>query len=95
MSGAGSKLFVSPRQQHNPVLKLVKNVAFVLADCAADFHVNQDVGCLYLSMSFHLLNPRYIVGRLDNLPGYKHRIVVLNNDREGCDKEMIELRLAA
>ncbi len=87
----GNKLGISPRQQLNPVLKMIRNVGTAFCECAADFHVNADVGCLYLSMRYHLLTPRYILGRLDNLPGYKQRIVVLCNDSEGGDKELVEL----
>jgi DNA excision repair protein ERCC-1 len=90
-SELGNRLGVSPRQQLNPVLKMIKNVGIAFCDCAADFHVSPEVGCLYLSMRYHLMNPHYILGRLDNLPGYKLRVVVLCNDSEGGDREMVEL----
>ncbi len=84
-----AKLIVNPRQQQNPVLRHIKNVGTMICDCGADYHINNDVGCLFLSMSFHLLNPRYILGRLDAMVGYKQRILLFYHDREFC--ELVDL----
>ena len=88
-----SKLVVSPRQRLNPMVKQVKNVGleFATADIPSDFHVNQDVGVVYLSMKYHLMNPRYILGRLDQMLGYKQRVLLLLCDSEGADEPMVDL----
>lgn len=72
-------------------MRHVKNVSFYFGECTSDFHINSDVGVLFLGMSFHLMNSRYILGRLDGMTGYKQRILLLYNDREGCDKEMVDV----
>ena len=88
-----NKLLVSLRQKQNPMVKLIKNVGieFVTETLPSDFHVNPDVGVLFLSMKYHLMNRRYIIGRLDGMLGYKQKILLLLNDSEGGDDEMVDL----
>ena len=86
-----SKLLVSSRQRQNPVLRSLKNVPYEFAELPCDYHVSSEVGALYLSMRYHLLNPRYILGRLDALLGYRVRVLVLLMDSEVAETELVQL----
>jgi len=88
-------VLVSSRQKDNHVLSSLKNVSYRFEDrqgqLSTDFHINSDVGILFLSLRYHMMNRRYILGRLDNMLGYKQRILLVHCDTEGADAEMVEL----
>ncbi len=72
-------------------MQQLRNVSFAFTDVPADFHINQDVGVLFLSLKFHLLNRRYIAGRLEHMSGYKQRVLLCFVDTDGVDAEVVEL----
>lgn len=84
------KVLVSPLQEKNPIVMLIRNVGISYVDVPCDFHINQEVGCLFLSLKFHLQHKKYIVGRLDKMIGYRQRIVLVHADVE-ADADLVEL----
>lgn len=70
-------LLVNPRQLGNPVLRYIRHVRYELSDgVTADFLCGPTTCVLFLSLQYHLLNPRYIYTRLRTL-GRAFRLRIL------------------
>lgn len=87
-------ILVSSRQADNPMIKgkLLTNVTYSMVEGQpVDFHINAEVAVVYLSVKFHMANKLYILARLDQMVGYKKRILLCFCDCEGADSEMVDL----
>ena len=60
-------LHINPSQSPNPVLLHIKAVPYQFSAMIPDFIFGPTRCGLYLSLKFHVQNPRYIRGRLDEL----------------------------
>lgn len=63
-------------QQMNPVLGSIHNVPWELSDCLPDFVFGPASCGLYLSLRYHQINPKYILGRMEELrSGFSLKVV--------------------
>lgn len=70
-------LLVNRRQLGNPVLRYIRHVRYEVSDgVTADFLCGPTTCVLFLSLQYHLLNPRYIYSRLRSL-GRAFRLRIL------------------
>lgn len=92
-----NKLLVKPTQQHNPVLKHVRNVPWEPSDyIKADFVVGQTTGVVYLSLRYHRLYPTYIYDRLSELKhSYVGRILLVYVDTDAYHNALREINRLA
>jgi len=74
-----SKLLINRRRQEgNPVLKYIRNVAYEFSsDIKVDFECFTKCGLLYLSLRYHKLHPSYIETRVTDAVGYSIKVLLL------------------
>ncbi len=93
-----SAILVSRRQQGNPVLRAIRNVAwqYMAAETTADFVLSDTSCALFLSLRYHLLHPDYLERRLRELsPTYTLRLVLLYVDTEDTETSVLQVTRAA
>ncbi|KAI6202856.1 Cytosolic Fe-S cluster assembly factor NUBP1-like protein [Aphelenchoides besseyi] len=74
----GSKLIVNKRQDGNPVLKYVRNVAYEWStDIRPDFVCFRTCGLLYLTLKWHKLHPAYLETRVNDLNNYELKVLLI------------------
>lgn len=61
------KILVSKRQKGNKVIDCIQNVGWVWADIVPDYQLGQSTVVLFLSLRYHLLQPLYILRRVEEL----------------------------
>jgi DNA excision repair protein ERCC-1 len=68
------------RQDGNPVIKYIRNVAYEYSEIKADFECGRGCGLLYLSLKWHKLHQNYIETRFPDGSGYaiKYEIIFLD-----------------
>lgn len=72
------KVSVNQNQEHNPVLKLIRNVPWEYSlDELVDYRLGKSSGLLFLSVKYHRLHPNYIYERLRAVPKTKFRLQVV------------------
>lgn len=69
-------LLVNPKQRGNPLLKAIHNVTWEFAEIVPDYQMGQSSCALFLSLTYHNLNPDYIHERLKQL-GQSYQLRVL------------------
>jgi DNA excision repair protein ERCC-1 len=89
-------VLVSPRQQGNPLLKLVRNVPWQfdesLLPSGPDFVVGAQACVLFLSLRYHLLHPKYIFARCAALQArYTVRVLLVLVDLEDNERSLLQL----
>lgn len=84
MSAGQIKLIVSKRQENNPLLKYVRNIAYEWSEnLRADFLCGAGCGVLYLTLKWHKLHPAYLETRCNDLNAFTVKILlVLSNVEE-------------
>eukprot|EP01084_Bolivina_argentea_P298207 513864_1 len=84
-------IFMRPVQQNNPVIKEVRHVRCQVSNTLVpDFDVGAKACILFLSVRFHLQNPKYIVMRIGELGNsYSNRILLLYIDMVSPDEDII------
>ncbi|KAJ3369233.1 Excision repair cross-complementation group 1 [Allomyces arbusculus] len=83
---------VSPRQRGNPVLDLIRSVAWEFAETDADYVVARTAGVLFLSIKYHRLHPEYIHTRIKGLSGhFDLRIMLVLVDVDDFNSSVREL----
>lgn len=65
--GSGANLLVARRQQGNPLLSHVRQVAWEYADIKPDFILSPTSAALFISIRYHLLHPQYAFKRMMSL----------------------------
>lgn len=95
---AGSKtpnaraIQVSRRQTNNPVIKNIRNVPWEYAEIVPDYQMGSQTCCLYLSLRYHLLKPKYIYTRMEALQrGFRLRVLLCLVDAEDNTKTLIDI----
>lgn len=65
-------------QKGNPVLSCIRNVQWeMVSDLIPDYVVGSSTCALFLSVKYHLLHPKYILGRMNGIGNnYRLRVVV-------------------
>ena len=87
---------VSRRQTNNPVLKNIRNVPWEYADIVPDYLMGTQTCCLFLSLKYHLLKPKYIYARMEALQrGYRLRVLLCMVDTEDNTKTLIDVHKVA
>lgn len=75
------KISVNLNQEHNPVLKLVRNVPWEYGEdglaLLVDYLLGRSTGILFLSVKYHRLHPNYIYERLRPIPRRKYRLQII------------------
>jgi hypothetical protein len=70
-----SKLLINKRQENNPVLKYVRNVAYEWSSAIRpDFLCGPHCGVLYLTLKWHKLHPAYLETRCNDLNQFDMRV---------------------
>ena len=83
---------VSRRQTNNPVLRCIRNVPWEYAEIAADYQLGSQTCCLFLSLRYHLLKPKYIYARMEALQrGFRLRVLLCMVDTEDNTKTLIDV----
>ncbi|KNE58248.1 DNA repair protein rad10, variant [Allomyces macrogynus ATCC 38327] len=83
---------VSPRQRGNPVLDLIRSVAWEFAETDADYVVARTAGVLFLSIKYHRLHPEYIHARIKGLSGhFDLRVMLVLVDVDDFNSSVREL----
>jgi len=83
---------VSRRQTNNPVLRCIRNVPWEYAEIAADYQLGSQTCCLFLSLRYHLLKPKYIYTRMEALQrGFRLRVLLCMVDTEDNTKTLIDV----
>jgi len=83
---------VSRRQTNNPLLKSIRNVPWEYADIIPDYQMGTQTCCLFLSLKYHLLKPKYIYARMEALQrGYRLRVLLCMVDTEDNTKTLIDV----
>lgn len=72
-----SKMLISKRQEHNPLVKFIREVPYEFGDILADFQVGLTVGVLFLSLKYHRLHPEYLLQRVKMLGKHFQQRVLL------------------
>jgi DNA repair protein Rad10 len=86
---------VSRRQKNNPVLRSIRNVPWEFAEIVADYQMGTQTCCLFLSLRYHLLKPKYIYTRMEGLQrGYRLRVLLCLVDTEDNVKTLIDVHKA-
>lgn len=81
VAGSSNAIIVNRRQEGNPILKSIRNVAWEYGEIAPDFLMGTSTCALYLSLRYHNLHPEYIHGRLKEIARtYKLRVLLVVND---------------
>ncbi|EKX47737.1 ERCC1/Rad10 nucleotide excision repair [Guillardia theta CCMP2712] len=89
-------VLVSRRQAGNPLLKFIRNVPWEHADILADYQMGSQTCALFLSVRFHLLKPKYIYSRMEQLQtGFKLRVLICHIDTEDSQKTLTDIHKAA
>ncbi|CAM9313930.1 unnamed protein product [Discosporangium mesarthrocarpum] len=92
-AGASRGLQVNPRQRGNPILKFVRNVPYeITPGLLADFIVSPTACVLFISLTFHLLRPDYLVQRIKSLAmHYTLRVLLCMVDVEDNVQPLLEM----
>lgn len=90
----GNYILVSRKQRGNPLLKFMRKMPWEYTDIVPDYVVGATSCVLFLSMQYHILNPDYILGRLQKLGAtYNLRILLLQMDNMDSHSELEALTL--
>jgi DNA excision repair protein ERCC-1 len=75
--GTSNSIIVNTRQNGNPVLKCIRNIAWEFGVIVPDFVFNSSSCALFLSLRYHLLHKEYIYQRVRELAKqYKLRVLL-------------------
>ena len=85
-------LVIHKRQERNPVVKMIRQVAKVVeSGFPADYLVGPYSAVLFLSLKWHLLYPKYIYERERQLGRYKYRALLVLVDTPNPVEPLTEL----
>lgn len=88
----GNVVFVSRRQEGNPLLRHIGAVRWDFADVVPDFVLSQGVCALFISLRYHVLNPQYLRFRIIQLQhSFRLRVVLCQVDAEDVVKAISEV----
>ncbi|KAL7057923.1 hypothetical protein AAHC03_016531 [Spirometra sp. Aus1] len=91
-SVSSSKLLVNFRQRGNPLLELLRNVAWEYADIQPDYLFGPSQCAFFLSLRYHNLNPEYIFERLQKIrEAYKLTVLIVLVDVDDSHHPLKEL----
>ncbi|KAF7632890.1 hypothetical protein Mgra_00007749 [Meloidogyne graminicola] len=66
------------RQEGNPLIKYIRNVVFEWdSEIKCDFECSRNCGIIYLSSKYYKQHPGYIETRLNDLKGYRVRVLLV------------------
>ncbi|KAL0055174.1 hypothetical protein WJX82_008233 [Trebouxia sp. C0006] len=89
-------IFVSKRQEGNPVLKHIRNVRWQFADIIPDYQLGQNACAVFLSLRFHLLKPEYVHHRIKELQrSFRLRLLICHIDVEDVVEPLAQVIKAA
>ncbi|BHF75420.1 Excision repair cross-complementation group 1 [Sparganum proliferum] len=89
---SSSKLLVNSRQRGNPLLELLRNVAWEYADIQPDYLFGPSQCAFFLSLRYHNLNPEYIFDRLQKIrEAYKLTVLIVLVDVDDSHHPLKEL----
>ncbi|DBA91926.1 TPA: hypothetical protein ACH3X2_003828 [Trebouxia sp. C0005] len=89
-------IFVSKRQEGNPVLKHIRNMRWQFADIIPDYQLGQNACAVFLSLRFHLLKPEYVHHRIKELQrSFRLRLLICHIDVEDVVEPLAQVIKAA
>ena len=93
----GAPLLVSPRQKGNPLLQQIKAVRWVYSSMQGpDYIMSPNTAALYLSIRYHMLQPRYLLTRLRQWGGsFEVRVVLVQVDQDDVSQALSEINRLA
>jgi DNA excision repair protein ERCC-1 len=88
-----AQILVNERQRGNPILEHVTNMPWTYATPAdgliADYLLGSSCCALYLSLRYHLLNPKYVTARMAAIQyAYRTRIVLVHVDVDDAERAL-------
>ncbi|KAG9004967.1 ssDNA endonuclease and repair protein rad10 [Tulasnella sp. JGI-2019a] len=87
-----NSILVNRRQEKNPLLELLRNVAWEYAAISPDFQVGATTCALFLSLRYHRLHPEYVHRRISDLGhSFTLRIMIFLVDAKDPENEIKEL----
>jgi DNA excision repair protein ERCC-1 len=85
-------IFASTRQRENPLLKHLLHVKVVFKECIPDFVIGKQICILFISIRFHISNPKYLYDRIQQLTHlFSLRIVLCKIDHEEHENHLLNI----
>jgi DNA excision repair protein ERCC-1 len=91
-------IVVNPRQRGNPVVAQIRNVTVVFEDLVPDYVVGASSCALFLSLKFHIGNPKYVFNRMQDVAaskGWTARHLLILVDIDDPAAPLVELQKAS
>jgi DNA excision repair protein ERCC-1 len=91
-------IIVNPRQRGNPLVPLIRNLSVVYEDVIPDYVVGVSNCVLFLSLKFHIGNPKYVFNRMQDVSaskGWTTRYLLILSDVDDPAAPLVELQKAA
>ncbi|KAG8967212.1 ssDNA endonuclease and repair protein rad10 [Tulasnella sp. 419] len=87
-----NSILVNRRQEQNPLLEHLRNVAWEYAAISPDFQVGATTCALFLSLRYYRLHPEYLHRRISDLGNsYQLRLLLFMIDAKDPENEIKEL----
>ena len=91
-------IVVNPRQRGNPLVPLIRNLAVTFEEIVPDYAVGPCSCVLFLSLKFHIGNPKYVFNRMQDVAsakGWTARYLLILVDIDDPAAPLVELQKAS
>jgi DNA excision repair protein ERCC-1 len=91
-------IIANPRQRGNPLVPSIRNVTVVFEDVVPDYVVGASSCALFLSLKFHIGNPKYVFNRMQDVAaakGWTARYLLILVDIDDPAAPLVELQKAS